>query len=348
MASSARQKSTIGRSILRLTFGTLEAASPAVGARLAHHLWFRLPPGALSSERPTGDDGPRGQSFEVPLDGRAVRGWVWGDGPLVYLVHGWSGTVDQLGPLVAPLVSKGFRVVGFDGLSHGRSDAGARGAGSSDAVELGRSLDAVAARFGPAQAVVAHSMGTLSTMLALREGWVAAARLVFVAPMAGVPDVVRHTRALLGFGDRIQSRMEVLARRRTGYDVAELDLAVLGAQVDHPALLVVHDEGDRETPHRGSVRLVAGWPGAHLHTTQGLGHRRILADPEVGSLVARFVASEPIGAVGPVGTVEVPGTGEVSGAVEPVEAAVSPVAGTDGDVRGGGAGSRHVAVGSRN
>jgi pimeloyl-ACP methyl ester carboxylesterase len=233
----------------------------------------------------------------VSLGGRTVRGWVWGEGPVVYLVHGWAGTVDQLGPLVAPLLARGFRVVGFDGLSHGRSDGGAHGAASSDAVELGRSLDAVAARFGPARAVAAHSMGTLSTMLALREGWVTTRLLVFVAPMTGVPDVLRHTRALLGFGERIQSRMEVLARRRTGYEVADLDLALLGvqvgAQVERPALLVVHDDGDRETPHRSSLRLVAGWPGARLHSTTGLGHRRILADPDVGAVVARFVAGEP-------------------------------------------------------
>jgi pimeloyl-ACP methyl ester carboxylesterase len=233
---------------------------------------------------------------------------VWGEGPVVYLVHGWSGTVDQLATLAAPLLARGLRVVGFDGLSHGLSDAGTHGAGSSDAVELARSLDAVAARFGPAQAVVAHSMGTLSTMLAIREGWVATDRLVFIAPMTGIPDVVRDTRTLLGFGDRIQSGMVALARRRTGFEVGELDVAVLGAQVgaqaDRPGLLVVHDEGDRETPHPGSVRLVARWPGALLHSTTGLGHRRILADAEVGAVVARFVAGASIGAPQPVGARE--------------------------------------------
>lgn len=317
MALSAPQKSTIVRIAVHGLFATLETAWPAAGARLAHRLWFRLPPGAPSSERPTGDSGPRGESFEVSVRGGTVRGWVWGDGPVVYLVHGWSGTVDQLGPLVAPLLARGFRVVGFDGLSHGRSDAGAHGAGSSDAVELGRSFAAVAARFGPAQAVVAHSMGTLSTMLALREGWVAAERLVFVAPLTGVPDVVRQTRTLLGFGDRIQARMEALARRRTGYEVAVLDVALLGAQVaaqvDRPDLLVVHDEGDRETPHRGSLRLVAGWPGAHLHSTTALGHRRVLADPAVGAVVARFASGEPVGAAEPLGAREPVGAGEPAG-----------------------------------
>lgn len=294
MAHPSGQKSTIVRPVVRASFVGLELAAPAVGARIANHLWFRLPPSAPSTAQPTGPDGPVGKPIEVALRGRVVRGWAWGDeGPVVYLVHGWSGTVQQLAPFVAPLLAQGFRVVGFDGLSHGRSDPGENGPGSSDAVELARALDAVFARFGPARAVVAHSMGALSTILALRDGWIGTERLVFVAPMTGVPDVVRRTRAQLGFGDRIQRRMEALALARTGYPVDDLDVALLASEIDRPPLLVVHDERDREIPWQGSARLLEAWPGARLETTTGLGHRRILADPAVAESVARFVAALP-------------------------------------------------------
>jgi pimeloyl-ACP methyl ester carboxylesterase len=275
-------------------FGLLELTSPGLGAAVGNRLWFRLPPLAASSGHPTGPDGPRGQGFEVTLRQRAIRGWTWGDGPVVYLVHGWAGSAQQLAPFVAPLLAEGFQVVAFDGLSHGRSDAGENGAGSSDAVELGRSLDAVFARFGPAQGVVAHSMGALSTVLALRDGWIGTERLVFIAPVTGVPDFVRRIRAELGFGDRIQGRMEALAHARTGHPVAELDVAVLANQIERPPLLVVHDERDRETPWEGSIRLVDAWTGAQLYTTSGLGHRRVLADPGVGRLVAGFLAGRPV------------------------------------------------------
>jgi pimeloyl-ACP methyl ester carboxylesterase len=295
MAHPSAQKSTIVRSIVRTTFRVLELAAPGLGGRIGNRVWFRLPPSAASSEHPTGPEGPRGQGFEVTLRQRVIRGWTWGDGPVVYLVHGWSGSAQQLAPFVAPLLAEGFQVVAFDGLSHGRSDAGENGAGSSDAVELGRSLDAVFTRFGPAQGVVAHSMGALSTVLALRDGWIGTERLVFIAPVTGVPDFVLRIRAELGFGDRIQRRMEALAQLRTGYPVGELDVALLAARIKRPPLLVVHDEQDRETPWEGSVRLVDTWTGARLHTTSGLGHRRVLADPGVGRLVAGFLAGRPVG-----------------------------------------------------
>lgn len=294
MAPSSTRNSTIVRSIIRLGFAGLDRGLPALAARIAYRLWFRLPPGAASSG-PVALTFPDGQAFTVDLDGRTIRGRTWGEGPVVYLVHGWAGAAHQLTPFVGPLVARGFRVIGFDGLSHGRSDAGVHGRRSSDAVELARSLDAVHARFGPAHAVVAHSMGTLSTVLALRLGWVRADRLVFVAPVTRVADFVRRIRAELGFGDRTQSRLEALAQARTGYAVADLDVPRLVGEVEPRHLLVVHDEGDRETPHAGSVRLVSGWETAQLHSTRGLGHRRILSDDGVTAVVARFVATSTSG-----------------------------------------------------
>lgn len=301
MPSTSSKKSTNDRQILRSGLAVAERLAPALGARLVERSWFRLP-AASSSASPTDPSALGGasiqellgSSFEVSLRGRVVRGWTWGAGPVVYLVHGWGGSLEQLTPLVAPLTQRGLQVVAFDGLSHGRSDAGAHGPRSSDAVELGRSLDAVAARFGPARAVVAHSLGGLSAMLALRDGWLATERLVLVAPLTGVPDVVVRLREELGFGDRIERRLVALAARRTGYAVEDLELAGLATAIERPQLLVVHDLLDREAPHAASARLVAGWEGAELYSTAGLGHQRVLADAAVGGAVARFADRLPV------------------------------------------------------
>jgi len=277
-----------------------DVLAPTLAARLAYRLWFRLPAsgaamGKGEQDAPAGVPELLASPFEVRVRGRAIRGWVWGDGPVVYLVHGWGGRLEQLSPLVRHLLARRLQVVAFDGLSHGSSDAGRHGPRSSDAVELGRSLDAVAARFGPARAVVAHSMGALSTLLALRDGWLGAERLVLIAPSEGVPDFLERFRRQVGFSRRTERRLIAMAERRTGYSVDDLDPARLGAQLQEaPELLVIHDLEDRQTAHGPSARLVAGWPGGQLYTTNGLGHRRILADNAVGGAVARFAARFPV------------------------------------------------------
>ncbi len=300
MGQSFARKSTIARSVIRSSsragFAFADVVAPRLTAAWAYRLWFQVPPPARSAQTsPDGIVELLGSPFETKLRGRAIRGWTYGEGPVVYLVHGWGGSAEQLEPLVRHLLAQGLKVVAFDGLSHGRSDAGVHGSGSSDAVELGRSLDAVAATFGPARAVVAHSMGALAALLALRHGWLATERLVLVAPVEGVPDFLVRFRSQLRFGRRTERRLIARAEQRTGYAVAELDVSRLGEQLEsRPELLVIHDLGDRETPHEPSARLVAGWPGAELYSTSGLGHRRVLADAAVGGTVARFAARLPV------------------------------------------------------
>jgi len=315
MALSSSQKSTNVRSIKTVVLRGVGLVAPAAAARVLEREWFRVPPSARSrAVGPQSDEAPAvrellGSPFEVRVDRHAVRGWSWGTGPVVYLVHGWGGTLEHLVPFVGPLLDAGLQPVALDGLGHGSSDEGAHGHGTSDAVELGRSLDAVAARFGPARAVVAHSMGGLAALLALRDGWVGAERLVLVAPVPGVPSLLDRLRTDVAPGEAALRRLAARAERRTGYPVADLDLARLGTDLERagdraahgaaagpgrPELLVVHDLGDREVPHDASAALVRSWPGASLLSTVGLGHRRILADRAVTGAVARFASRLPV------------------------------------------------------
>ncbi|ABL80744.1 MULTISPECIES: alpha/beta hydrolase [unclassified Nocardioides] len=285
MASSGAQKRTIVRSIIRIGFGLLDRVAPGLGARLVIRIWFRIPRGMPLVA-------PTGAPFEVRWQGRTLRGQVWGEGPPVYLVHGWGGNGDQMRHFVEPLVAAGHRVVAYDGPSHGRSDAGRHGPETTDAVELAQALDAVVAEFGPARAVVAHSLGTLSLLLALRDGWFTAERVVLVAPVDGVPGFTAYFRRLLGFGDRVQRHTERLVEERTGYRPDELQTLLLAERPGLPEALVVQDRDDRSVGTGLARELAAGWPGATYLETRGLGHSRVLADPDVVASVVRFVADE--------------------------------------------------------
>jgi pimeloyl-ACP methyl ester carboxylesterase len=288
MASTSAEKSTtvrLNQRLIRGGFRGLELASPRLGARWAERFWFTLP--RSRAEEPA----PGGIPFEVTSQGATVRGMRWGSGPVVYLVHGWGGNASQLGMYVAPLVTAGFSVVTHDALSHGLSDPGPTGAGSSDGVQMGKALDDVAAEFGPAHAVIAHSMGGLATGLALEYGWLGTDRLALIAPMVRIADHIPVLQAGLGFGHRTRRKLEARALRRVGLPVEAADLHRVADEIERPELLVIHDRSDREAPYASTVSLVARWDGARLTTTEGLGHRRILREPAVVRQVVGFVAA---------------------------------------------------------
>ena len=177
-------------------------------------------------------------------------------------MHGWGGLGSQLAAFVEPLVAAGHRVVLFDAPSHGASDPGPPGPGRTHGVEIGKALDAVFARFGPAEAVVAHSLGTIATYLALRFGWLGTERLVLIAPMVEAGEPLRPVPG--------RSSASVTAPRRAfdrevdrfvGLPVDEFDAIIQSSKVEPVPTLVVADVGDRQTPYADVERLVGSAPG---------------------------------------------------------------------------------------
>jgi pimeloyl-ACP methyl ester carboxylesterase len=286
MAVSDRKKSTIVR-LVNVGLALGEHVAPGLAARWVCRQWFTLPPPPRTAALPEG-----GERFEVAWEHGTVRGRSWGDGPVVYLVHGWGGVSDQFAALVEPLRRAGYTVVAFDAPSHGRSDPGAWGPTATTGVEFGKALDAVFARFGPGEAVVAHSMGVLATLLALNFGWLGVNRLVLVAPMAGYAEAMDVFQSMLGFGPRIRRRVDVRTWRRVGLDDTDFDVRNLWSRLPDPLpALIVQDDTDLQAPYAQS-RALAEDIGAELMTTTRLGHNRVLADAQVAGRIVRFLDAD--------------------------------------------------------
>ena len=208
---TSRQLAAIQKSTIVRSFSLLERVAPAAGARWAETLWFTVPSARGRRDR----QADPGRPFQVPLHGRAVAGEAWGEGPVVYLVHGWGGWRWQLDGFVAPLVGAGYRVVALDAPSHGGSDPGPEGPGRSTILEFADALAAVVTANGPAHAVVAHSLGATAAAFAVRRG-LAVERAAFVAPMADPLPYTRTFAGRLGFGERVRTRLVDRLERRVG------------------------------------------------------------------------------------------------------------------------------------
>jgi pimeloyl-ACP methyl ester carboxylesterase len=157
-------------------------------------------------------------------------------------------------------------------------------------VELARALDDVAARFGPAHAVVAHSLGAMATMLAMEHGWLGVRRLALVAPMLDVATALDVFTAALGVGPRTRKRLERRIARWVGMPIEEFSPeALVSAGIP---TFVAHDHGDRQSPYDDSAVFVSRHQAATLLSTSGLGHQRILRDQDVVKAVAAHVVDE--------------------------------------------------------
>ncbi|MFI7277384.1 alpha/beta fold hydrolase [Streptomyces sp. NPDC049879] len=226
----------------------------------------------------------------IQVGGHPVTVHTWGDGARpVLMVHGWKSRAACFSAFVAPLVARGFTPVAFDAPGHGAS-----GGRASTILDYVRAAELLHARHGRFAAVVGHSVGGLGAFLALR-GRVTADRLVTVSTPSSFPHVVDSFCAMTGVGETVKPALRRTLERRLF--PGEVDLWNRFSPVHRPEqlrlpVLAVHDRRDRAVPFGEAERLVAAYADrADLFATDGLGHRRILADPGVVEAVLAFAAA---------------------------------------------------------
>jgi pimeloyl-ACP methyl ester carboxylesterase len=263
--------------LIRLWFGVVGRAAPWLAARSAERL-FSTP---RRWPRPSWEEALRHDGTPVTLAG-GLAATSWGDGPVVVLLHGWEGRGTQLGTFAGPLVAAGRRVLALDGPGHGDSPGD-----RADPVVFARALLDVGAALGPLEAVVGHSMGAAATGIAVARG-LRVERVVMISGPASFEGVVDRFETAIRLPGRARARLRARLERRGGAAAEELDVARLARSMRVPAL-IVHDPDDAEVPFSEAEAIVRAWPGATLHRTSGLGHRRLLRDPATVDAAVAFV-----------------------------------------------------------
>ena len=200
-AAVALQKSTNDRFFrapqpIRMAFRVLEQVAPAIGARWAERIWFRLPRRGRAARAPSVDPGSRSPSASARSTSSA---WPGVRARWCTCCTAGPGTAANWSRSSPGLVSRGFKAVAFDAPSHGGSGPGAFGPRSSSIPEFAGALNAVVAEHGPAEGIVAHSLGSVAAAVASATGC-GPGRVAMIAPMASPASYARHFARCSGSG----------------------------------------------------------------------------------------------------------------------------------------------------
>jgi pimeloyl-ACP methyl ester carboxylesterase len=258
--------------MLRTAFRTVGSVAPGVAARWAETIFCRPP-----RHEPRASEEAflaTGERFTVRSENQEIAVWSWGSGPVVAMTHGWGGRAGRFSSMAGALVASGFRVVLFDAPAHGASMGR-----QASLPQFSRALLEVGAAVGPVYGLVGHSLGGAAVSLAMHQG-LAAERAVLLAPPA---DVFLFSHAFaehLRIPPRARSVMQQNLETRLQVSWEELHIPTLARSMKADAL-IIHDQQDPDVPHEHGRQIADAWPGAQLFTTNGLGHRAILRNPEV-------------------------------------------------------------------
>ena len=286
--------STIVRNIaslysVRLGFLLGGWLAPEAAVRKAGALFTR--PFASSRSRALAAPTLGADELDLSIDGTPIHVYVWGNPrqqPYVLFAHGWSSHGTRIAKWIEPLQSAGYAVVAFDQAGHGRS-----GGDHTTLPDFACHLMAVARHFGPAAAVIGHSLGGAAAAVALARG-LQAERAVLIAPAADPLAAMERFSRFVGLGSAFAARLAAFFEAKTREPIEHLQAHHNAPLIARPAL-IVHDLEDREVPWHEGERYARLWHGARMLTTRGHGHNRIADHPGVIGDALRFLRGDMVG-----------------------------------------------------
>lgn len=276
---SARRRD-LAAGAVRAGVGVLQAVAPSVAGAAAERLWFRppRPPVSLLARHAAGLS--RADPLRLRVNGRDLRGWTLGEGPLALLVHGWGGWAAQFGAIAHALADAGFEAVSVDLPGHGQDRAR-----RTDMFQWADALHALVEHRGAPALIVGHSLGAMAASYAFDDTPPPAA--VFLAPALSTADAIDNFAHMMRL--RPATAEDLRTRLRTFIGDA-WPLINQGAELEWPRgpLLVVHDRNDPQTPFAISAALAERHAHVDLMEVDGPGHNRLLREPAVTEAVADF------------------------------------------------------------
>jgi hypothetical protein len=270
--------------IVRWVFPKLERISPRIALVLFDQIFFspfryKTPKRELPAERSA-------RQFEVTFQNKRVQCYEWGDAsqPYVLVVHGWAGRATQFRKFIPVFNRAGYRLIGFDGPAHGKSD-GRR----TSIAEFEEAMKAIVREKGNPEAIIAHSFGGGASLFAIVNG-LRVDKLITIATPTIADLIIQAYLKAIGGSWAMGLAFKKLIEQRHGKPFEQFTAMELIKRV--PAgfqLMMINDEEDRDVELIHSIELKKIYPDARMMITKGLGHNRILKDEGVISACLAFV-----------------------------------------------------------
>ena len=198
------------------------------------------------------------------------------------MVHGWSGRGTQLCKIADEMIKLGYSTVSFDAPAHGKSPGN-----STIMVDFIASIIEIDKQFGPFEIAIGHSLGGMSVMNAIKEGF-QVKKAVIIGSGDIVQDITDDFIAKLGLKPEISKLLCERFEKKYGGNMDDYS-AYKAAETTLIPTLVIHDENDPEVPVKAGIHIHQHLKNGELMLTKRLGHRKILADHQVIEKITNFI-----------------------------------------------------------
>jgi pimeloyl-ACP methyl ester carboxylesterase len=233
----------------------------------------------------------KAEEVHFSMHGKKVFGYRWNHpSPHRFLIlHGFESSSFNFDRYVKPMIKKGYEVVAMDAPAHGKSEGK-----TINLLEYVDTIRETWKKFGPFEAILAHSFGGLAVCLYLdQHPPEQKPKLVLIAPATETTTAVDSFFKVLQLNEGVKEAFNTLIHKRTGHWPSEFSVTRVAPGL-HAEILWAHDEDDDMTPLRDTDALrKQNLPHIRFLITKGLGHRRIYRDNKVSHEILEFFHTYP-------------------------------------------------------
>jgi pimeloyl-ACP methyl ester carboxylesterase len=228
-----------------------------------------------------------GTSFHIHIHDKDIRCWKWGQGPGILFVHGWNGRGVNFAYFFKSFIDAGYSVITYDAPAHGESEGQVTNYFElSDTV---RSFLDFSNGFN-IQGIIAYSIGASAVINCMAKDK-PSVDAVLIAPALKLKEILFNAFNYHGVPEFVYQSLVADMEKYYGYDVHQDNPDVLAKTIS-TKMLIVHDKDDRTIPYTDSKTLSDKTDNFYLHTTEGLGHKRILRDNAVIDVITAYLLNE--------------------------------------------------------
>lgn len=267
--------------LVRFLFPILERCSQPLATRLFAWCFF-LP---LRYRMPAVEYKTFHEAEKVTelFQGKKIQFYSWGQGPVVWVMHGWSGRTTQFRVFIKALTGAGYRVVGFDAPAHGLSQGK-----MTNVLEFSQLLFRLAEMHGLPQGVVTHSFGGMALLYAVKSGLKINRIVNIAAPTIG-QEIINTFLEAVHASPETGVAFQQFMIKRFGHTFDQYTISHFIREIKELDMLMFYDVSDKEVPIAHAHALKAAFPAAELVESAHLSHNALLYDEEVVRRGVEFI-----------------------------------------------------------
>jgi pimeloyl-ACP methyl ester carboxylesterase len=201
--------------------------------------------------------------------------------PTVLMLHGWEGQASDFYRMIQPLVEAGFHVLTVDAPAHGQSSG--KKANVFDFIEV---VELLRSKY-KIEYAIGHSLGGVALGLAQYYSHrFSLLKIVIMGSPNKLETIINSFLFNMRLKNKVRKSFLELVENNMKLRLEELSLELALNDVQG---MLIYDRDDPMVPVERGVEIAEKNPNLRLKLTEGLGHVRILREPEVIDDLIQFL-----------------------------------------------------------